>query len=1785
MGWTEEHLGINLSPVRLIADVGKTIGKVITSVIKDPIPALLQIGGSMIGIPPYVTASAITAARGGDIGDIAKSAAVSYITTDFLQNTQIGTDIRNYTSNMIAGDVTDFMIENFDISTDAAVTVAKMSTAALNGALVGGIRSTLLGQDISDAITSGFTQGLVYSGVDSYFDDLNKDPNWGFSPKALNLMKGATSTALNTIISGNGDPAAALGNYIAYAGLKLGASEAKTAFQRAYEDFTGKTDQAREAQSAFINVKAEFDTEARKHDLLAEQIRSEAQQYENIYNNEVAPIKQQLDAYQQELYFQHTLYYSAKDQFENNKWAFENYDQHMENTGHVRAGVEADGSIIWAKETGEKPLIDIYGFGGGPPSNLTFDVATKDSFAAAANSAAAEANKYAALAEEVANKYNELANQDSVKSAVDRMESLKTSINNNSDQLRAIRANIETPQNGNLAERLKVAADRYDQKYNLYKSSEEAKNRAAENYNKIIADVVVRDATIDAINMGAITVSGRTEDGGFQLDNGMVFKDGKFSQNGQPLFTNAAGLLQNNLELVDQGGYIYRYGMDAGRQMSSSDVQRAFERDYGVKVSDEEARRFVGTGYGFYDVNKFDEFAKKKLEQTYQIIAGEKPSQEQLQEFVQKPNSQQVASNAAVVASSKDTTMQNNTAALKLREDAVNKVLDSYDAQGLTAEQIDEKISSGEATREIQSILEQDKQRVEQSRQAARDAQETYGKDSQEYKDAYRKSLEDMANHGEYNITKNSDGSFTHSELGTINPETLVSSGSSDFYVDPVTGRQTLRMSLGLDSEPVKIKDISALWAIGKSGNPPTTGGVSLFGDGSGTQGGIPGPTLIAIDDGVGDKNAKMFDLGNGFALIAYSDGKNKIVKEDGTVFFVDAAEAQELFKNSQVTTPATVAVDGGKKQEATGEKTLGTFTETLTDPNIAQKIVPAAEAPVTNIKAAEDVKQVTPPEKIAPEVPPITPPKTPAETEKPSEQVKPEEAQSIVAPPAVPKPSDTPTSPSQPSDTTTATGTTATQTTPTPSAQQPVVDTSKIESQVTNVESKLTQAIEQAKQAGLQGDAALQAGIDKVAADLNTTKDVVLEQVGKTEQQLRTDFSAQLGGVQTQIGNVETRLKDAMAANEAAGLSRDQAAAKAIEDVAASVGSTKADLLSQLGKTEETIRGELAAGLQATQEQLSQQMQAQYQQLSEAQKAEVDARVKQGQDLTTAITAVGAQTASQLAQTETALREAIGQLGTDVQGQFDQMSEAQKAEVAARVQQGQDLSAAIQNVGQQAAQQLAQTEAGLQAAIGQLGTNVQQQFSQMDAAQKAEVAARVQQGQDLQTAIQNVGQQISQQIAQSEQGLREAIGQLGTDVQGRFDQMTEAQKAEVAARVQQGQDLRGAIDNVGQQTTQQIAASEAAMREALGKLGTDVQTQFGQLSDAQKAEVAARVQQGQDLNAAIQNVGQQTAAQIAQTQTALRGEIGKLGEDVQAQFNQMSEAQQAEVAARVQQGQTLDTAIKSVSTQLTEVGEKLTTDVQDIKKSIADENARRAAAEKAAAGKAQQEQLLQKAAQNIAVPGAGGATGDGAPTPSPQMRSALTTGEAPQAKFEGPLEEFMKRVEQTSYTQPAGQPMQQPQQTQQPTAQQPTQVAQQGPNYYSYGVFNEIDSILNPLQNMMPSMFAKEGGLAVPLMAKGGLNVVHHSGKERLDFRQGAAVSGPGDGQSDDIPAMLADGEFVFPADVVAALGNGSTKAGSDKLYDMMHSIRAYHRSAKPQDLPPPAKKSPLDYLKKARR
>jgi len=93
-----------------------------------------------------------------------------------------------------------------------------------------------------------------------------------------------------------------------------------------------------------------------------------------------------------------------------------------------------------------------------------------------------------------------------------------------------------------------------------------------------------------------------------------------------------------------------------------------------------------------------------------------------------------------------------------------------------------------------------------------------------------------------------------------------------------------------------------------------------------------------------------------------------------------------------------------------------------------------------------------------------------------------------------------------------------------------------------------------------------------------------------------------------------------------------------------------------------------------------------------------------------------------------------------------------------------------------------------------------------------------------------------------------------------------------------------------------------------------------------------------------------------------------------------------------------------------------------------------------------------------------------------------------------------------------------------------------------------------NQTSNIQQSTFP------VNYMADGGItNLGHYSDG-------GSLLRGPGDGVSDDIPAMigrkqparLADGEFVVPARIVSELGNGSTDAGARQLYKMMDRVQA---------------------------
>ena len=55
---------------------------------------------------------------------------------------------------------------------------------------------------------------------------------------------------------------------------------------------------------------------------------------------------------------------------------------------------------------------------------------------------------------------------------------------------------------------------------------------------------------------------------------------------------------------------------------------------------------------------------------------------------------------------------------------------------------------------------------------------------------------------------------------------------------------------------------------------------------------------------------------------------------------------------------------------------------------------------------------------------------------------------------------------------------------------------------------------------------------------------------------------------------------------------------------------------------------------------------------------------------------------------------------------------------------------------------------------------------------------------------------------------------------------------------------------------------------------------------------------------------------------------------------------------------------------------------------------------------------------------------------------------------------------------------------------------------------------------------------------------------------RRNGGIAGPGTETSDDIPAMLSDGEFVMTARAVRGAGNGSRKQGMKRMYDMMRTF-----------------------------
>jgi hypothetical protein len=951
--------------------------------------------------------------------------------------------------------------------------------------------------------------------------------------------------------------------------------------------------------------------------------------------------------------------------------------------------------------------------------------------------------------------------------------------------------------------------------------------------------------------------------------------------------------------------------------------------------------------------------------------------------------------------------------------------------------------------------------------------------------------------------------------------ELLSTSYVSSLFGD--RGEQITRRLAGTEEQDRMTEDeYRALFGSGESANPPTTGtGQTVFGDVSGTFGSkadalaaFPGLSLVSKDTGTGDETYE----NQGFTIIAKADGSVTATPKDQPTVTVD------LVAPTTVAPPPPAPSPAPPPPVVTPEDLVVPPPAPLppAPPPPAPLPPPPPPAPAPPAPAPADA--LAPPSQQDPTAPgqvtdqtqqqPTSqqPPVTQEPSTQPTTSLTTQDVQKIVQDALTANPSLTqqqvqdivnqamqglpPGLTSQ--DVSKAISDAISGLPQSPTAQD--IDSAisramegvATKSELTDLERALAQAIADARSAGAEGDAALRQGLDALAGNLGTTKDSVLAQLGTTEQALRQDFAAQLGGVQTELAGLGSSLSDAIAAARAAGLEGDAALQAGLDALSGSLGTTKAALLSQLGTTEQALRTQFETALGGVQSALSEQLgglrqetQGQYEALTAAQKAEVQNRISQGQSLEAAINSVAAGVEQRLTDVQSGLTQQIGgveeRLGTRVNELMQQGFDYQTATNQAL----KEITGSIETLsGQQTA----------------LGEQTQQALSGVEGRLNDRVNELMQQGAGYQEATDQALRELTGTIGDVRSEISSGLSGVRGDLSQQYDALTASQKAEVDARIKQGEDLSKAIGDVRSGLTEQIAGVQQGVTTQVGDLDTRLNTRIDEL-----------VTQGSTFqDATTQALGE------------LRGGLTGLSEAQQA----AEEAEKERVRLQLQQqaqGQMLSTASGFQS--------RPSGVVEQYKASFLDPF------------------IVGGEAPEFKSPLAG------------FTQSAITGGFLPSAPSQ-------KRVDATSGD---------------PEYFRAAEIAGIAPPLQIYDPTQEYKGLFGFRQGGLVPAFA-QGGTRHGNNAHGALRVLEHSGKHRVDYRQGDAVTGIGDGQSDDIPAMLADGEFVIPADVVAALGNGSTKAGSDKLYDMMHSIRRHHRSAGPKDLPPPAK-SPLEYIKPRRR
>ena len=209
--------------VKAVKKAVDTVVKTVEAVISDPLPTLLTIAGTAVGIPPYVTQAAISAARGGDLEDIAKSAAIAYVAPS------VAAKIAPAVGSAVGSVVTN----------EAA---AKALTAATSQSLVAGSLTAATGGDWQQAAAGSFAGSMAASGYDNYVapEVMAQAKSLGLSAEShaniQNALKSSVASGAGAAAAG-GDFATGFANAFVESGFETLSAKANEGLQDMKKSF------------------------------------------------------------------------------------------------------------------------------------------------------------------------------------------------------------------------------------------------------------------------------------------------------------------------------------------------------------------------------------------------------------------------------------------------------------------------------------------------------------------------------------------------------------------------------------------------------------------------------------------------------------------------------------------------------------------------------------------------------------------------------------------------------------------------------------------------------------------------------------------------------------------------------------------------------------------------------------------------------------------------------------------------------------------------------------------------------------------------------------------------------------------------------------------------------------------------------------------------------------------------------------------------------------------------------------------------------------------------------------------------------------------------------------------------------------------------------------------------------------------------------------------------------------------------------------------------------------